>query len=42
MGVDMPVESVASILKEQAEWKRKNQEKGTKENLHKRYCNYII
>ena len=36
MGVDMPVEAVASILKEQEEWDKSRERKSSKENLHKR------
>ena len=36
MGVDMPVEAVASILKEQEEWDKSCERKSSKENLHKK------
>ena len=35
-GVDMPVETVASILKEQEEWDKSRERKSSKDNLHKR------
>lgn len=37
MGVDIPAAAVVALLKEQAEWEKKRQLSGTKENLHKRY-----
>ena len=42
IGVDMPVEVVASVLREQVEWERKPTMKSSPENLHKRYYGFII
>jgi len=36
MGVDMPENAVASILKEQQEWVKKCSKRSSKEYLHKR------
>ncbi len=37
MGIDIPVDAVRAILKEQADWEKKRQKASSKENLHKRY-----
>ena len=36
LGVDIPVEAVAKILKEQDDWDKKRVWSGSKENIHKR------
>ena len=38
MGVDMPLDAVASIIKEQEQWEKSRQKKSTTDNIHKRYC----
>ena len=37
MGIDLPVSTVTSLLKEQVDWEKKRQKASSKENLHKRY-----
>ena len=37
MGVDLPLDSVTAILKEQVEWGKNREKTSTKEHLHKRY-----
>jgi hypothetical protein len=40
MEVDIPAASVASILKEQMEWEKHSQGRGTPERLHQRYVSH--
>ena len=42
MGVDVPQDSVASILQEQVEWDKNREKTSTKEHLHKRYVCYDL
>ena len=42
MGVDMPADAVASILREQQAWTKDRQRKSNKENLYRRWDLFLI
>ncbi len=37
MGVDMPLDAVVSIIKEQQQWEKSRQQKSSSDSIHKRY-----